>query len=336
MVVAPALGLAYLRRDARGAARPGDAASRSAGTSGVWVHPGRGPGGQRVLVAARDLAGVDQGGADFAFTHPEGVFGRLGQIVDDRGADRERALGGWPAGPGRPGAARPGRGGRPAGRSWRPGSSGATSPAASGRSTSSSRAGTPTPSTRRPALAGGVGVDRDLARGSGARGAGRLDRWLALGGGRWSGSGCFGPSRGRRRVRTRFAARAVPVEPALAPAALGGRRVKRHVQPGERLLYEEGGMALPGFPDPFQGGRYSGLLALPDRGRGARRPLPARRREDELHPVWRGQAVRRGGLGPRPFRAVRPALPAGGDPLLEPARPGVLPGEPRPDRGARR
>jgi hypothetical protein len=40
-------------------------------------------------------------------------------------------------------------------------------------------------------------------------------------------------------------------------------RVKTHVRPGERLLYEEGGFGLPGVPDPFQGGRFSGLL--PDR-----------------------------------------------------------------------
>jgi hypothetical protein len=33
-------------------------------------------------------------------------------------------------------------------------------------------------------------------------------------------------------------------------------RVKRNVQPGERLLYEEGGFG----PDPFQRGRFSGLL----------------------------------------------------------------------------
>ena len=37
-------------------------------------------------------------------------------------------------------------------------------------------------------------------------------------------------------------------------------RVKAHVKPGERLLYEEAGTDLPGIPDPFQGGRYSGLL----------------------------------------------------------------------------
>ena len=37
-------------------------------------------------------------------------------------------------------------------------------------------------------------------------------------------------------------------------------RVKQHVSRGERLLYEEGGFGLPGVPDPFQGGRFSGLL----------------------------------------------------------------------------
>jgi hypothetical protein len=37
-------------------------------------------------------------------------------------------------------------------------------------------------------------------------------------------------------------------------------RVKRHVRPGERLLYEEGGRTLAGVPDPFQSGRFSGFL----------------------------------------------------------------------------
>jgi hypothetical protein len=37
-------------------------------------------------------------------------------------------------------------------------------------------------------------------------------------------------------------------------------RVKRHVKPGERLLYEEGGFDLPGVRDPYERGRFSGLL----------------------------------------------------------------------------
>ncbi len=40
-------------------------------------------------------------------------------------------------------------------------------------------------------------------------------------------------------------------------------RVSRYVKPGERLLYEEGGKDLPGVPDPFQHGRFSGLLPHP-------------------------------------------------------------------------
>lgn len=38
------------------------------------------------------------------------------------------------------------------------------------------------------------------------------------------------------------------------------KNVKEHVQPGQRLLYEEGGQALPGYPDVFQTHRYGGLL----------------------------------------------------------------------------
>jgi hypothetical protein len=37
-------------------------------------------------------------------------------------------------------------------------------------------------------------------------------------------------------------------------------RVKRHLRPGERLLYEESGFDLPGVPDPYERGRFSGLL----------------------------------------------------------------------------
>ena len=39
------------------------------------------------------------------------------------------------------------------------------------------------------------------------------------------------------------------------------RNVRTYVKPGERLLYEEGGFAVEGVPDPFQGGRFSGILA---------------------------------------------------------------------------
>jgi hypothetical protein len=37
-------------------------------------------------------------------------------------------------------------------------------------------------------------------------------------------------------------------------------RIKAHLKPGERLLYEESGFDLGGVPDPFKRGRYSGIL----------------------------------------------------------------------------
>ena len=37
-------------------------------------------------------------------------------------------------------------------------------------------------------------------------------------------------------------------------------RVKGHVKPGERLLYEEGGFSLEGLPDPYSSGRFSAIL----------------------------------------------------------------------------
>ena len=92
----------------------------------------------------------------------------------------------------------------------------------------------------------------------------------------------------------------------------------------------------PGVPDPFQRRPVQRALARADRGRGDRRSLPARLADDQFHPVRRGEAVRQGRLGPRPLRPVRAALPAVGDPLLEPARAAVLPGEPRPGRRSSR
>lgn len=38
------------------------------------------------------------------------------------------------------------------------------------------------------------------------------------------------------------------------------QQVREHLRPGERLLYEEGGFGRPDVPDPFAGGRFSGLL----------------------------------------------------------------------------
>ena len=126
--------------------------------------------------------------------------------------------------------------------------------------------------------------------------------------------------------------RAVPVEPALAPVALGRR--SRRAGTSSRASgcsTRRAARTCPATPDPFQRGRFSGLLPHRTGRRAARRPVPACRADDQLHPVRRGEAVRPGGLGPRFLRPVCPALPAVGHPLLEPACAGVLPGEPRPD-----
>jgi hypothetical protein len=37
-------------------------------------------------------------------------------------------------------------------------------------------------------------------------------------------------------------------------------QMRKHIAPGERLLYEEEGFSRRGIPDPFRGGRYSGLI----------------------------------------------------------------------------
>jgi hypothetical protein len=108
------------------------------------------------------------------------------------------------------------------------------------------------------ALAGGVGVAEIGARLRSA-GPGRLDRWLALGL-ILVGLRLFGPAL-TASVRVRLGG----PEPFLSsrPSARFRwivDRVRKNVKPGSRLLYEEGGKSLPGFPDVFHADRYSGLL----------------------------------------------------------------------------
>ena len=101
---------------------------------------------------------------------------------------------------------------------------------------------------------------------------GRLDRW-AIAGAILIGLRLFGPSLeaslssrlGGVSLSRPFGSRADRREPFLSsrptPRLLWVvDRVKRHVKPGERLLYEEAGFDLPGVADPFEGGRFSGLL----------------------------------------------------------------------------
>jgi hypothetical protein len=108
------------------------------------------------------------------------------------------------------------------------------------------------------ALATGIAASEIAARVRGA-GIGRLDRWLILGG-LLVGIRLFGPS-----LSASVQARLRGPEPFLSSRPTTRLRwiveqVRKHVKPGERLLYEEGGKSQPGFPDIFHGDRYSGLL----------------------------------------------------------------------------
>lgn len=101
---------------------------------------------------------------------------------------------------------------------------------------------------------------------------GRLDRWATVGA-ILIGLRILGPSL-ETSLRSRlggfslarpFGSRANRREPFLSSRPTSRLlwvvdRVKRHVRPGERLLYEESGFGLPGIADPFEGGRFSGLL----------------------------------------------------------------------------
>ena len=120
-------------------------------------------------------------------------------------------------------------------------------------------------------LASGLGVAEVCTRLKAGAG-GRLDRW-AIVGAILIGLRLFGPSLesslgsrlGGFSLARPFGSRADRREPFLSsrptPRLLWVvDRVKRHVRPGERLLYEEAGFGLPGIADPFDGGRFSGLL----------------------------------------------------------------------------
>ncbi|MHB1557104.1 MAG: ArnT family glycosyltransferase [Isosphaeraceae bacterium] len=100
---------------------------------------------------------------------------------------------------------------------------------------------------------------RRLRDGTGSAAIGRLDRWF-IAGALLFGLRIFGPSL-VESVRVRLYAG----EPFLSSRP-SPRMVRvldwvgRHVRPGERLIYEEGGKDLPGVRDPYRSGRFSGLL----------------------------------------------------------------------------
>jgi len=280
MVIVPAAALAYLAEVVRGLVRSaretrGRHPSTTAPTGGVparkltplghiavWVIP-------LVVLAVNSfwwLPGIwlaaTKGKSDFAFVHPEGVANRLVQIaaseppvqsillatgvlglvvLSRRGPIECCALFGFCA----------------AGMFWGylAGGLRALDFLQPGRHTYAFFTAL--------AVAGGAGLDELLRRvRSGRRGADHLDCWVVIAavfiGVRMVG---FPGYPAIEALRARFG----PGEPFLSsrpsPRLLWVvDRVKHTLQPGERLLYEEGGFGVPGVPDPFQGGRFSGLL----------------------------------------------------------------------------
>jgi hypothetical protein len=267
MIIAPAAALAYLAalltREGRGA---GNSPSRSGGLSGwrhagVWLLP--------VIVLATNafwwlpllwLAST-KGASDFAFAHSqeaEGVLGRLVHIFTieaeaevvlialgltglaflvRQSRVRGAALGGFCL----------------AGFFWGylAGAFRALDFLQPGRHTYAFYSAL--------AVAGGAGVDGFLLRLRGGEGNVRFDRW-ALAAALLIGLRMFASPlveslrfrlwRGEPFLSSRPSPRLLWVLD----------KVKTHLKPGERLLYEEGGKSLPGVADPFQRGRFSGLL----------------------------------------------------------------------------
>jgi len=112
------------------------------------------------------------------------------------------------------------------------------------------------------ALAAGVTLDEVLKRlRAGPKGFARLDRWAMLGavliGIRLIGF----PGYSEFKVLSGWFTPIPFLSSRPTPRALWiVERVGKHLKPGERLLYEEGGFSIPDAPDPFLGGRLSGIL----------------------------------------------------------------------------
>jgi hypothetical protein len=258
LVVAPAWGFAYL------------AAVIGARRSGTAVPAGRHMGFWAIPVVVLVLNAFwwvpavrlwsTHGGSDPSFTHSsESVLGRLWQIAFDPGTPGVEVVL-WAAAPAgvavlagrRPVAAAALGTFLAAGLFWGylAGFSRVLDPFQPGRQTYALYAAA--------ALAAGIAGEEAVAR-LRAAGAGRLDRWLAVGA-ILLGVRLFGPELAAS-VSFRLRGR----EPFLTSRPTPRLRwivdqVRAHVRPGSRLLYEEGGKSVPGFPDVFRGDRYSGLL----------------------------------------------------------------------------
>jgi hypothetical protein len=199
------------------------------------------------------------GGSDLSFTHPEPVLGRLWQIVADRGVPAiEIVL--WAVAPAGVAVFAGGR---------RLAAAGLGTFLAAGlfwgylagffRALDLFQPGRQTYALyTAAALAAGIAVDEAAGR-LRAAGPGRLDHWLALGA-ILVAMRLFGPE-----LAATVTFRLRGPEPFLTSRPTPRLRwivdqLRTHSKPGWRLLYEEGGKSIPGFPDVFRGDRYSGLL----------------------------------------------------------------------------
>ena len=241
--------------------------------------PARGPGAQRVLVAAWDLACRHEGGERLrVLRHPEGVLQRLRQIVSTE-APVECVL----IAAGLPGLflfmrrqphsrlrQRPG--------SAPPGSAGATWQARAGLSTSCSRAGIPMRFTRRSPWPAGA-VHEALLGGcaAGPPGTCRLDRWAMAGafliGIRLIGYGGYPAFDALRSLFTPMPF----LSSRPSPRSLGHRPRQAAISSrASACSTRKADSAVPGVPEPFQGGPIQRALARAHRCRTDRRPLSAR------------------------------------------------------------
>ncbi len=257
LVVAPALAMAYVTAlvAARRRAQPFPPGRHF----GFWAIP-------VVVLAVNAFWWLPalwlvstKGGWDPSFTHPEPVLGRLWQIVASGDVPTIEIVF-WAAAPAgvavlamrRPVAAAGLGTFLAAGLFWGylAGASRTLDPFQPGRQTYAFYTAA--------AVAAGI-VFSEAADRLRAGGAGRLDRWMILGM-VLIGLRLFGPPlaeslEGRLRGPRPF----LSSRPTARFRWIVDR-VRTHVRPGERLLYEEGGKSLPGFPDIFRGDRYSGLL----------------------------------------------------------------------------
>ncbi len=257
MVIAPAALLAYL------VAWRSDGAWTRSRHVGVWLIPA-------VVLAVNAFwwwpgiwLSATKGPSDFAFNHPEGVIHRLARIVG--GPEKEiqtilLALGlpgiAWMLSRQRVfGAALLGFCVAGFGWGYLAGGLRSLDFLQPGRHTYAMYSGL--------AVASGLGLVELLRRlHAGASGSDRFHRWIAVGAAliaiRMVGVPVIDSIRGLVRAGEPF----LSSRPSQRLSWVIDR-VRRNVQPGERLLYEEGGKDLPGVPDPYHRGRFSGLL--PDR-----------------------------------------------------------------------